>query len=88
MGRGGYSARGVIFIVCGFFIASAGLDARASEAGGMEDALRWLDSPLDLAVAAGLFLFGLFSMVEARFRIIHEVPLDEVAHAAGLDRPV
>ena len=51
----------------------------------MEDALRWLDSPIDLAVAAGLLLFGLFSLVEARFRLIHDVPLDEVAHAAGLD---
>lgn len=86
MGRGGYAARGIIFIVSGFFITSAGIEARASEAGGMEDALRWLDSPVDLAVAAGLLLFGLFSLVEARFRIIHEVPLDEVAHAAGLDR--
>ncbi len=85
MGRGGYSARGVIFIVSGVFILGAGLESKASEAGGMEDALRWLDSPVDLAVAAGLLLFGLFSLVEARFRVIHEVPLDEVAHAAGLD---
>lgn len=86
MGRGGYAARGVIFIVSGFFILRAGLDSRASEAGGMEEALRWLDSPIDLLVAAGLLLFGLFSLVEARFRIIHDVPLDEVAHAAGIDR--
>ena len=85
MGRGGYAARGVTFVVSGFFITSAGLDARASEAGGMEEALRWLDSPVDLAVAAGLLLFGLFSLVEARFRIIHQVPLDQVAQAAGLD---
>ncbi len=85
MGRGGYAARGIIFIVSGFFILSAGLESRASEAGGMEEALRWLDSPIDLAVAAGLLLFGLFSLVEARFRVIHDVPLDEVAHAAGLD---
>lgn len=86
MGRGGYAARGVIFVVSGFFIASAGLESRASEAGGMEAALRWLDSPIDLAVAAGLLLFGLFSLVEARFRIIHDVPLDGAAHAAGLGR--
>ena len=85
MGRGGYSARGIIFIVSGFFVAKAGLETRASAAGGMEEALRWLDSPIDLAVAAGLLLFGLFSLVEARFRIIHDVPLDKVAHAAGLD---
>ena len=88
IGRAGYAARGVIFMVSGYFVFSAGLDARASKAGGMEEALRWLDSPVDMIVAAGLLLFGLFSLVEARFRIIHEVPLDEVAHAAGLDRPL
>lgn len=83
IGRAGYAARGVIFIVSGFFVFTAGLEARASEAGGMEEALRWLDSPIDFLVAAGLLLFGLFSILEARFRIIHEVPLDEVARAAG-----
>lgn len=82
MGRAGYSARGVIFLVSGFFIVRAGLDSRASAAGGMEEALRWLDSPVDLLVAAGLLLFGLFSIIEARFRVIHDVPLDEVARAA------
>lgn len=88
-GRAGYAARGLIFMVSGFFLVSAGLDSRASEAGGMEDALRWLGSPVDLAVAAGLLLFGLFSLVEARFRMIHDVPLDQVAAAVrpeGLSR--
>ena len=80
-GRAGYAARGLIFMITGFFLASAGLDSQASEAGGMEDALRWLASPVDLAVAAGLLLFGLFSLVEARFRIIHDVPLDQIADA-------
>lgn len=83
MGRAGYAARGVIFIVSGFFVFSAGLEDRASEAGGIQEALRWLDSPVDLLVAAGLLLFGLFSILEARFRVIHEVPLDDVARAAG-----
>ena len=86
MGRGGYSARGIIFIVTGYFVAKAGLETRASEAGGMEEALRWLDSPVDLLVAAGLLLFGLFSIVEARFRTLHDVPIDRLADAAGLDR--
>lgn len=83
IGRAGYAARGVIFIVSGFFVFSAGRDARASEAGGMQEALRWLDSPIDSLVAAGLLLFGLFSILEARYRTIHEVPLDDVALAAG-----
>ena len=79
MGRGGYGARGVIFIVTAFFILSAALSGSASEAGGMQDALRWLASPVNLIVAAGLALFGLFSLVEARFRVIHPPPgIDEM----------
>jgi hypothetical protein len=83
IGRAGYAARGVIFIVSGFFVFSAGFEDRASEAGGIQEALRWLDSPVDFLVAAGLLLFGLFSILEARFRVIHQVPLDTVARAAG-----
>ena len=83
IGRAGYSARGVIFMVSGYFIVRAGLETRASEAGGMEKALRWLDHPVDLLVAAGLLLFGLFSILEARFRVIRDVPLDEAATAAA-----
>ena len=81
-GRAGYSARGIVFLVSGYFLVKAGLDARASEAGGMAEALSWLDDPWDKLVAAGLFLFGLFSLVEARFRIIHRVPLEELGDAA------
>ena len=82
IGRAGYSARGLVFMVSGYFIVRAGLDVRASEAGGMREALRWLDSPVDLFVAAGLLLFGLFSILEAGFRRIHEVPFDKVASMA------
>jgi len=79
MGRGGYGARGVIFIVTAFFLISAGLNSDPSEAGGMQDALRWMSSPVNLIVAAGLALFGLFSLVEARFRQIHAPPVDRMA---------
>lgn len=79
MGRGGYGARGVIFLVTAFFLVSAGFSGDASEAGGMQDALKWLSSPVNLIVAAGLALFGLFSLVEARFREIHAPPVDRMA---------
>lgn len=36
----------------------------------MQEALRWLSSPVNLIVAAGLALFGVFSVVEARHRMI------------------
>ena len=79
MGRGGYGARGVIFIVTAIFLISAGLSGDPGEAGGMQDALRWMDSPVNLIVAAGLALFGAFSLVEARFRQINPPPMDRVA---------
>lgn len=70
MGRLGYAARGVIFVVTAFFLAQAALSGSSSEAGGMQEALRWLTSPVNLIVAAGLALFGIFSLVEARYRQI------------------
>ena len=79
MGRGGYGARAIIFLVTAIFLISAGLKGDPSEAGGMQDALRWMDSPVNLIVAAGLALFGAFSLVEARFRQINPPPVDRVA---------
>lgn len=74
-GRLGYAARSVVFMITGFFFVSAGLSEQANEAGGMAEALRWLTSPWDMIVAAGLLAFGLFSLIEARYRVIHRVPV-------------
>ena len=71
----GYAARSAIFMITGFFFVSAGLSEQASEAGGMAEALRWLTNPWDMIVAVGLFAFGLFSLIEARYRVIHRVPV-------------
>ena len=77
-GRFGYAARGLVFIITGFFVAQAGLSEQASEAGGMAEALSWLNSPWDMIVAAGLLAFGLFSLIEARFRVLHDVPVESI----------
>jgi hypothetical protein len=82
-GRLGYSARGVVFMISGFFLLRAGLGSGGGNEGGMQQALAWLDNPWDVVVALGLFAFGLFSMVEARFRRIHEVPVDAIARGIG-----
>lgn len=74
-GRIGYAARGLVFLISGFFLASAGLNEQASEAGGMDAALAWLGNPWDMIVAVGLFGFGIFSLIEARYRILHDVPV-------------
>ncbi len=78
-GRAGYAARGLVFIISGCFLLKAGYQEQASEAGGMEQVLSWLSSPADIIIAAGLFCFGVFSLIEARFRILHDVPVDGIA---------
>jgi hypothetical protein len=78
LGRAGYSARGVVFMISGFFLLRAGLQSEASEAGGMQEALAWLSEPWNLIVAAGLFGFGLYSLIEARFRVLHGVPAGSI----------
>lgn len=81
-GQAGYAARGLVFVITGFFLFKAGLAEQASKAGGMPEALAWLTSPWDVIVALGLALFGVFSLIEARYRIIQDVPVDGLASRA------
>lgn len=81
-GRAGYAARGVVFLISSVFILRAGMEERASEAGGTAAALSWLSSPVDVVIAVGLFAFGLFSLIEARFRQLHDVPIDRIVAGA------
>ena len=73
LGRIGFAARGVVFLILAFFFGSAAWRARASDAGGMGDALASLQTQpfgmfLLIATGIGLGLFGIYSLVEARFR--------------------
>lgn len=79
-GQLGYAARGIVFLISGYFLLNPGLDRGVGGDAGIEGALAWLDNPWDKLVALGLFAFGLYSLVEARFRIIHDVPVDRIAH--------
>ena len=72
LGRAGFTARGIVFLLVGWFVLHAGLESDAGEAGGMGAALEALSPEIRLAVAAGLILFGLFSFVEARHRRIND----------------
>jgi hypothetical protein len=85
LGRIGYAARGVIFLCVGWLVGQAALAGRSEEAGGMEQALDMLSEPMLFAVAAGLMLFGTFSLVEARHRIIHRPPPPEAVAAKVKD---
>ncbi|QAY75759.1 DUF1206 domain-containing protein [Sphingosinicella sp. BN140058] len=72
LGQAGFTARGIVFLVMGWFLIRAGWESRSSEAGGMGQALASLNPTIHALVAAGLLLFGLFSFVEARHRRIND----------------
>jgi len=78
LGRLGYAARGVIFLLVAVLVVRAAINEQSTEAGGMEQALDLLSGPLLYAVAGGLMLFGAFSIIEARYRRIHEPPVEEI----------
>jgi hypothetical protein len=72
LGRAGYAARGIVFVIIGWSLLQAGLSDSAAPAGGMEQALASLSGTLLTLAALGLLLFGLFSFVEARYRRIND----------------
>jgi hypothetical protein len=79
-GRLGHAARGLVFVVMGGFLVAAGWTSRSSQAKGLGGALDTLrDQPygwaLLTAVAAGLVCFGLFGIMQARFRRLDAPPL-------------
>ena len=71
-GRAGYAARGIVFASMGIFLWRAARTSDASKAADMGQALASLPGEIQVLVAAGLGLFGLFSLVEARFRRIND----------------
>lgn len=72
IGQAGYAARAVVFAVLGWQITAAALSGNARAVGGIGQVLDSLRSTnwLYIAVAIGLLLFGLFSLVMARYRRI------------------
>ena len=73
VGRMGFAARGVVFGLIGVFLIQASRHNDASEAIGLGGALQKLADQsqgqlLLGVVAAGLAMYGLFSLVEARYR--------------------
>lgn len=80
LGRIGLAARAVVFALVGWsLLRSAWLvrHAEVRDLGGVLAQLRG-QSALYLAVAAGLMVFGLFSLICARFRV---VPAIDMVHA-------
>jgi len=68
LGRIGFAARGVVFLLIGWLLLRAAQLHNSGAAGGIDDALGSLPRPVQLGVAAGVLLFGLFSLTEALYR--------------------
>ena len=72
IGRAGVGARGVVFIAMGALLARAGLEQRASRAGGTAEALGSLGAqPFGTALlavtAAGVVCYGVWQLLHARY---------------------
>lgn len=73
LGRLGYAALGVVFTIMGIFLVVAALQHDPSQAKGLDTALQELlhqpFGPLLLGIVAlGLFCYGIYSLIEARYR--------------------
>jgi hypothetical protein len=71
--RFGIAARGVVFCLIGLFLARAVVGHDARQAGGLQESLRTLANvgrwPF-LVVAFGLIAYGIYELLNARYRII------------------
>ncbi len=92
LGRVGYAASGVVFVIMGALLLAAALHSNAAEARGLGGALVTLQgqpygSALLAIVAAGLFAFGVFGIVEGIYRRIEAPDIHDaeemVSRAAG-----
>ncbi|MEG5173437.1 DUF1206 domain-containing protein [Microcoleus sp. B3-D7] len=75
LGRFGIAARGVVFVIIGFFFIQAARLSDASQTKGLGEVLEILAqqpfSPVILAlVPLGLIAYGIYSVIEARYRRI------------------
>lgn len=88
LGRAGFAARGVVFALIGAFLLLAAWHSRSSDVEGLGGALEALQAQpygwvLLGITAAGLFCFGLFGLVQARYRHISAPDLDDATALAA-----
>ena len=75
-GQVGFTARGIVLSIIGYFLVQAGQQARAAAVGNTGDALNLLAAmgPAVLgAVAAGLVAYGLYMLVQARYPVLRGI---------------
>ncbi|MUZ83944.1 DUF1206 domain-containing protein [Agrobacterium vitis] len=82
----GLVARGLVFAITGMFFAYAGLTLDPEQAGGISDALLSLrqlpfGAVVYIVVAAGLAAFGIYNLVEARYRVVRGPSVRDIKHS-------
>jgi len=75
LGRIGHAARAVVFLVIGWALMRSAWFGSSEEVRSLGGAVATLadDGPLYTAVAVGLLVFGLFSLLLARYRIVPDL---------------
>jgi succinate dehydrogenase/fumarate reductase cytochrome b subunit len=70
LGRAGFSARGVVWLILGFFIVKAGLSSDASQVKSSQGAFSFLEQSGEwvlLLVAIGVIAYGVFQFAKAKY---------------------
>ena len=88
LGRFGYAARGLVFLMIGGFVLAAAWTQASSEATGLSGAFAALRAQpygwvLLAIVAAGHFAFGAFGLIQARYRHIDAPDLGDADEAVA-----
>lgn len=84
LGVAGYAARGILFATAAWLVYRSQAEHSPAAAGGLGDALTNLPGLFRTLAAAGLAMFGAYSLVEARYRVIPNPHVGKrVARAAG-----
>lgn len=75
VGRAGHAARAVVFALIGWSLVQSGWFAQSGKVKGLGEAILALrdNGPLYTPVTIGLILFGAFSLVMARYRVIPDI---------------
>lgn len=81
MGQFGFAARAVVFALVGYGLAAAGLSGNETEARDVGGVLADLQDnrAVHLPVTLGLGVFGLYSLLQARYRIVPHVDVVDAA---------